>query len=176
MSYLGISSIDQSFDPLFASVDDSVFNPNQSRFYSEINDSLKSFSKPINEDLKQIQINTYYYKRYKSENQILYFTMLILIIVIVLSFIRKNYPYFDDNAYSVIVGIILAFSLMYIIYCIWKLFYKDNVNYDENDYGYMHSDNNNNSSADLSSECNRSTLTNTDVSYNVSHLKNLLKL
>jgi len=174
MSYLGISSIDQSFDPLFASPDDSVFNPNQSRFYNQMNDSLKTFSKPINEELKKIQVNTYYYKRYKSENQILYFTILILVIVIILSLIKKKYPFFDETAYSITVVIILAFSLIYIMYSIWKLLYKDNLNYDENDYGHMSLDNIN--SGGSTSECNRSSSTNSDVSYNMTHLQNLLKL
>jgi amino acid permease len=173
MSYLDISVIDQSFDPLFASPDDSVFNPNQARFYNEMNNSLKTFSKPINEDLKQIQVNTYYYKRYKSENQILYFTIVILFIIIVLSLIRKKFPYLDETTYSIIVGIILAFSLMYIMYCIWKLLYKDKLNYDENDYGHMSLDD---TSAGSTGECNRSTLTTSDISYNVSNLKNFLKM
>ena len=67
MSYLGISEFDQSFDPLFISQVDSVFNPNQARFYDQVNDSLKDLKRPVNDQLKQIQVNTYYYKRYKHK-------------------------------------------------------------------------------------------------------------
>lgn len=177
MSYLDISEFDQSFDPLFISDNDSVFNPKQAQFYNEMNASLKGLSKPVNEQLKQIQVNTYYYKRYKSENNILYVVMIILVLIIVLSLIRKNYPFFDDVSYSIIVGIILVGLLLYIVHSIWKLFYKDNLNYDETDYGNMSShniisgSNDNNTSI---SGCNRSTLTNTDISFNVSNLKNLI--
>jgi hypothetical protein len=175
MSYLGISEVDQSFDPLFISEVDSVFNPKQAQFYNEVNDSLKSLTQPVNEQLKKIQVNTYYYKRYKSENNILYVVICILVLIIVLSLIRKNYPFFDDVSYSVIVGTILAFLLIYIVYSIWKLFYKDQLNYDEHDYGNMSMNTITSGSNDSnSSECNRTTLNNIDISYNVYNLKNLI--
>lgn len=177
MSYLGISEFDQSFDPLFISDNDSVFNPNQAQFYKEINASLKTLNKPINDELKQIQVNTYYYKRYKSENTILYVTIAVLFLVIILSLIRKNYPYFDDNSYSIIVGAILAILLIYIVLSIKTLFYKDELNYDEYNYGYMSSDDvSSGSNSSNTSDCNRSTSKNTDISYNVSQLKNLLNV
>lgn len=175
MSYLGISEVDQSFDPLFISDVDSVFNPNQAQFYNETNASLKDLSKPVNEQLKQIQVNTYYYKRYKSENNILYVVIGILILIIVVSIIRNNYPFFDDLSYSIIIGIILVGLLIYIVSSIWKLFYKDKLNYDEIDYGDMSSDNIVSGSNDNnSSECDRSSYNNMDVSFNVSNLKNFI--
>ncbi len=175
MSYLGISEFDQSFDPLFISPVDSVFNPKQAQFYNEMNTSLKGLSKPVNEQLKQIQVNTYYYKRYKSENNILYVVICILILIIVISIIRNKYPFFDDVSYSIIVGIILVGLLIYIVSSIWKLFYKDKLNYDETDYGYMSSDNIvSGSNEDNSSECDRTSYNDTDISFNVSNLKNLI--
>jgi hypothetical protein len=176
-TYLPISNIDPNFDPLFISDNDSVFNPRQANFYHEMNNALKSFNKPINEQLKQIQVNTYYYKKYKAENQILYFTIAILILVIIISIIRKNYPYLDDTSYSIIVGVILAFSLIYIVYSIWYLIYKDELNYDETDYGSMSLDDiTSGSNMYNSSECNRSTSTNSDISYNVAKFTQLLNL
>jgi hypothetical protein len=175
MSYLGISEFDQSFDPLFESDVDSVFNPKQAQFYNEMNTSLKDLSKPVNEQLKQIQVNTYYYKRYKSENNILYVVIGILVLIIVISLIRNNYPFFDDMSYSIIVGIILAGLLLYIVSSIWKLFYKDKLNYDEIDYGDMSSDDIVSGSNDNnSSECDRTSYNDTDISFNVSNLKNLI--
>jgi amino acid permease len=176
MSYLGISEINLSFDPLFISDVDSVYNPKQAQFYNETSDSLKKLTKPVNEQLKKIHVNTYYYKRYKSENNILYVVIAILILIIILSMIRKKYPIFDDTSYSIIVGIILAILLIYIVYSIWKLFYKDELNYDEYNYGTMSSDDITSGSNDYnSSECNRSTSNNRDISYNVTNLKNLVR-
>jgi hypothetical protein len=109
----------------------SDINQNQLKFYNQVNDNLISKK---NDHLRQVQINTYYYKRYKSENQLLYFIMIVCVIIIVIALIKQRFPFFDDYAYSIIIGIILSFSLMYILYCLWCLIYKDNHNYDEDQY------------------------------------------
>lgn len=88
----------------------------------------------FNEDLKQIKVNTYYYKKYKSENEILYFIMFMCFIIISISLIKKKILFFDDLSYSIIVGIIMALSLLYISHSIYILFHKDNLNYDEDDH------------------------------------------
>lgn len=121
-------------DPKFFTDVEKQFNPNQARFYKQSIEHLKKLKKPINENLRQIRINTYYYKRYKSENYILYFIMFILIFLIVLALIKQKYSYLDDLAYSVIVGSILALSLLYIVYSIYLLMMKDDSNYDEDDF------------------------------------------
>lgn len=106
-------------------------NMNQLIFYDQVNDDLTSRK---NDNLRQVQINTYYYKQYKSENQLLYFIMIVCIIIIIIAVIKKKIPFFDDLAYSVIIGIILSLSFLYIIYYIRKLIYKDDHNYDEDEY------------------------------------------
>lgn len=60
--------------------------------------------------------------------------MFILIFLIVLALIKQKYSYLDDLAYSVIVGSILALSLLYIVYSIYLLMMKDDSNYDEDDF------------------------------------------
>jgi len=90
----------------------------------------------VNEDLKQIQINTYYYKKYKSENNILYFVMIMCFIIISIALVKKKMTYFDDLSYSIIVGTIMGLSLLYICYSIYALMYKDNLNYDEDDHKF----------------------------------------
>jgi Cys-tRNA synthase (O-phospho-L-seryl-tRNA:Cys-tRNA synthase) len=90
----------------------------------------------FNEDLKQVQVNTYYYKRYKSENQLLYFIMVISFILISIALIKKRFAFFDDLSYSIIVGIIMGIALLYISHCIYGLIHKDKLNYDEDEYLY----------------------------------------
>lgn len=90
----------------------------------------------LTEDLKKVQVNTYYYKRYKSENQILYFIMFICFIIISIALIKKKVTSFDDLSYSIIVGIIIVVSLFYISHSIYLLTYKDELNYDEDNYPY----------------------------------------
>jgi hypothetical protein len=120
---------------------------NQLKFYNQVNDNLTSKK---NDHLKQVQINTYYYKRYKSENQLLYFIMIVCVIIIIIAVIKQRVPFFDDYAYSIVIGIILSFSLMYILYSLWCLIYKDNHNYDEDDYLF-----------------NSTNISNTDISHNI---------
>ena len=91
----------------------------------------------LNENLKKVQVNTYYYKRYKSENQILYFIMFICFIIISIALIKKKLTSFDDLSYAIIVGIIITLSLFYIFYSIYLLTYKDELNYDEDNYPFQ---------------------------------------
>ncbi len=132
-NYLDISNVS---DLSFSTPNDSVYNANQYKFYNQVNNSIKKLNKPMNEDLRQVEVNTYYYKRYKSENQILYFIMIICVIIIVIALIKKRVAFLDDLSYSIIVGTILGISLLYIVYSIYLLVYKDNHNYDEDQYTF----------------------------------------
>jgi len=125
-------------------------NPNPIKFYNQVNDNLISKK---NDHLRQVQINTYYYKRYKSENQLLYFIMIVCVIIIVISLIKQRVPFFDDFAYSIIIGIILSISFIYILLSLWRIIYKDNYNYDEDDY--------------LFNTMKFSDISSSDISYNV---------
>ena len=93
-----------------------------------------NINRHLNEDLKKVQVNTYYYKRYKSENQILYFIMFTSFVIISIALIKKKLTYFDDLSYSIVVAIIIILSLSYILYSIYLLTYKDELNYDEDNY------------------------------------------
>ena len=137
MGYNNISFVET--DASFSTPTDLSFNPNQYTFYKKIEKNLTSLNEPINENVKQIQINTYYYKRYKSENQLLYFINIVLVFVIIISFIKRKFPFIDNYAYSIIIGTILALSILYIVYNLWIILGKDDKNYDE--HNYIHTSN-----------------------------------
>ena len=131
MAYLDIC-YNVTKDPNFSIKDDSHFNKGQYKYYVQANNAINELvNVPYTEDLRQIQINTYYYKRYKSENELLHFIMFVFIVLICIAIIKKNVPFLDDYAYSIIIGIILGLSILYIIYKLWILFNKDDFNYDE---------------------------------------------
>jgi hypothetical protein len=134
MGYSDISFV--TTDASFSTPTDLSFNPNQYKLYKQIEKNFNALNESTNENVRQIQINTYYYKRYKSENQLLYFIIIVLVFVIVISFIKKRYPFIDDLAYSIIIGTILALSIIYIIYNLWIILNKDDKNYDEHKYDY----------------------------------------
>lgn len=154
-----------------------VHNETQSLFYNQVKNDLNTLKMPINDDLKQIQVNTYYYKKYKAENYILYFIIIVLIIIIIISIIKKRFPFLDDLSYSIIIGIILGFSLLYIMYLLWIIINKDHQIYDEyyyDQYNYGYNENgsdisNNNSSCLKPGKY-------LDISYNMNDLNDLLKL
>lgn len=123
-------------DATFATPSDMTFNSVQHNFYKKVEKNLSALTKTSNEHVKQIQINTYYYKRYKAENQLLYFIMVVLLFVIIITLIKKYYPFLDDLAYSIIIGSILGLSIIYIVYSLWIIINKDSLNYDENEYLY----------------------------------------
>lgn len=134
MGYNNISFV--KTDASFSTPSDLSFNPNQYSFYKQVEKNLTALNEPINEHVKQIQINTYYYKRYKSENQLLYFINIVLVFVIIISFMKKKIPFIDDFAYSIIIGSILGLSILYIVYNLWIILNKDDKNYDEYNYLY----------------------------------------
>ena len=128
----------------------SDINSNQFKFYNQVNDNLTS---KTNNNLRQVQINTYYYKRYKHENELLYFIMIVCLIIIIIALIKQRVPFLDDLAYSVIIGTIISISFIYILYFLWKFIYKDNYNYDEDQYLFntmKYSDISGNSDNDIS--------------------------
>jgi hypothetical protein len=128
-------------DASFATPSDMTFNSKQYNFYKGVEKNMNALSKTSNENVKQIRINTYYYKRYKAENQLLYFIMVILLFVIIITLIKKYYPFLDDLAYSIIIGSILGLSIIYIVYSLWIIMNKDSSNYDENNNDYTYTNN-----------------------------------
>jgi hypothetical protein len=118
----------------------------QTAFYQDVQNILSE------DNYSSIKWNTYYYKRYKALNSVLYFIMIICIILIFLTLIKKSNPYFDDKSYSIIVGVVLALSVIYIVKQLWSIMFRDKQNFDEYDYSF----NTNGSSIDISnnrSEC-----------------------
>jgi hypothetical protein len=106
------------------------YTSKQTAFYEDVENILSK------DKGSSVKWNTYYYKRYKALNSILYFIMLICVIIIVLTIVKKKMSFFDDTAYSVIVGIILAMSVMYIITQTWGIMFRDNQNFDEYNYTF----------------------------------------
>ena len=86
----------------------------------------------LSTSLNHIQWNYYYYKRYKKLNEILRHYIIVCVILIILSKLQS--PYFDNLSYSFITGLIIAFLFIYVMYSLWDLFIRDNINFDEYDF------------------------------------------
>ncbi len=86
----------------------------------------------LQKNMNHIQWNYYYYKKYKRMNEILRYYVGVCIGLIILSKLQS--PYFDNLSYSLITGTIIAFLFIYIMYSLWDLYTRDNINFDEYDF------------------------------------------
>ena len=109
------------------------YNTNQINFYNNIN-SLITKNPLYNDTLTTIKWNTYYYKKYKAENNLLYVINIVCLLIIVINILKNKFIFFDNKSYSVIIGIILGYLVIHILYNLWSIMYKDELNFDENDH------------------------------------------
>jgi hypothetical protein len=102
---------------------------------------MRSYSnKDISEnniyDEKELEVNNYYILKYKSESHILksiiFFCGLSLIGCF---FFLKGL--IGEALYIIYLGCIITFGMIYIIYNMYDLKYRDNQKFNEYDYGYM---------------------------------------
>ena len=85
---------------------------------------------------KLLDVNNYYILKYKSESNILkliiFFCGLALIGCV---FFLKGL--IGETLYIIYLGFIISIGVVYVIYNIYDLKYRDNQRFDEYDYGYM---------------------------------------
>jgi hypothetical protein len=99
-------------------------------FYNEVYNDINKF----NLDKENALSNIYIYKKTKMINKIFYMIIFICVIIILLTFINKTYKYFDDVAYLIMCGVLIAIATIYIGYLLWDLYFRSNLNFDEYDY------------------------------------------
>jgi hypothetical protein len=96
----------------------------------------KDISKNIIYDEKELDVNNYYILKYKSESHIfksiIFFCGLALIGCF---FFLKGL--IGEALYIIYLGCIITFGMVYIIYNLYDLKYRDNQQFDEYDYRYM---------------------------------------
>lgn len=107
-------------------------NSNFKRKLDTVNLHFKEEKTPHEEVVNQIRWNTYYYKKYRQQTHLLFFIICICVLMIVLSKLRS--AYFDEKAYSLVIGIILGVTFIYMLYGLWDILLKDDKNFDEYDY------------------------------------------
>lgn len=105
-------------------------------------DSYKSYPNENNpnEDYKQrhIEINNYYIMKYQSEIYIFKLIIFFCGLAIVGSlFFLKGF--INETIYIIYLGIIIASGIIMISYNIYKLIFRDNIRFDETDFGYIKS-------------------------------------
>jgi len=105
-------------------------------YYDLLNTKIYNIANEPNQDILMARWNTYYYKKYKSQNNILLFIIGACVLIVILKILHKFNPFFDYKAYSVLVASIIGLTVIIVGYLLLNILYKDNSNFDEIDYGY----------------------------------------
>ena len=90
----------------------------------------------IKNNIRNIQINTFYQKKYQSQINILKFIILVCIVIISLSFIKKK-GLISQRMYLLIIGIIIAASIITISYMLYDIIIRDKNIFDEIDNSWV---------------------------------------
>ena len=109
-------------------------NPGVLQYFNSVYDDLNNINNDnlINEN--NAKYNLYNYKKTKMYIQVLYVVIITCLILLVVTFLRKQNNYFDDTAYLIVVGISLGIACCYILYLVKDIMFRDNMNFDEYDY------------------------------------------
>tara|TARA_Y100000589_G_C27117781_1_gene615038 strand:+ start:205 stop:906 length:702 start_codon:yes stop_codon:yes gene_type:complete len=94
------------------------------------------YSDKIKNNIRNIQINTFYQKKYQSQINILKFIILVCIVIISLSFIKKK-GFISQIMYLLIIGIIIAASIIRICYMLYDIIIRDKNIFEEIDNSWV---------------------------------------
>jgi hypothetical protein len=100
------------------------------QFYNDVYDDINK----LNVDKENAFSNIYMYKKSKMLNKVFYTIIITCLLIILLTFINKTFKYFDDVAYLIMCGLLIALGFIYIGYYLWDLFFRSKLNFDEYDY------------------------------------------
>jgi hypothetical protein len=87
-------------------------------------------------DEKELEVNNYYISKYKSESHILKSIIFFCGLALIGCFFFLK-GLIDESLYVIYLGCIITVGIVYIIYNMYNLKYRDNQKFDEYDYQYM---------------------------------------
>jgi hypothetical protein len=107
-------------------------------YVKENKDKLENRNSHLIEDLennkKQTEIYTYFYKKNKAQLNILYTLMYVILIIIVLTFLNMKFNFvINDTLYYMLISAISSIYFIYLLYQLFDLFLRNNINFDEYD-------------------------------------------
>jgi len=130
------------------------------QYFNSVYDNLNTINDDNLISESNAKHNLYNYKKTKMYIHVLYVVIITCLVLLVLTFLRKQNNYFDDTAYLIVVAVSLGIALCYILYIVKDILFRDNMNFDEYDYSRYGSG----SSIDASANAHSSDLSNTDIS------------
>ena len=88
----------------------------------------------VNENNRMTEINTYYIKRYRAQNNLLYFIIKLNVFIILLTLINNSYStILPDLIYAAIVGLTAAYGFITLCWRLYDIYVRNDRNFDEYD-------------------------------------------
>lgn len=98
-----------------------------------IDKKINKLKDEINNKERNLEINAYYEKKYLKQYQVVRNVVFLLAIILGVSFLFKS-GFFGEKIFVSTIGLLLAFSIIYISYEVYDIFMRDNHNFDEYKY------------------------------------------
>ena len=114
------------------------------KFHNDVVKNEKDYLERRNYDLlqgvennkKHNKIYVYYYKKNKAQLNILYYLLITIIILIVFTFLNREYKLiFNDLLYTILTIVVCFIYVVYLVYSLYDIFRRDDSNYDEYNMG-----------------------------------------
>jgi len=105
---------------------------------SQLNDAKAAMDKLKNRNdtqMRLVEINTYYGKRYEFQSSLMKKLILICVPVLIL-FILKKKTLIPEMISNYLIGIVIAVGAFFIMQDVWDLFTRSNINFDEYNWDY----------------------------------------
>ena len=96
-------------------------------------DKIDDINEDINIKARHLEVNTYYEKKYLKQQRVLKNVVILLCIILAISFLFKA-EILGEKVFIACIGIMIAFSVIYLSYEIYDIFMRDNHNFDEYKY------------------------------------------
>lgn len=100
-----------------------------------------------NNKLRMVEINTFYGKKYQAHTDLMKFIIKLCVILFILIFINKR-EYLPSSILNPLIILIVSLGLISIIYQVWDLSIRSNMDYDKYNYPAMGSSASSSSSYD----------------------------
>jgi hypothetical protein len=81
--------------------------------------------------------NNYYIDKYNHQRKLLYVIDLYCVLLILITLIHESFHYFDEFAYSFIIGVLLSIMFIYILYNIWDMFLRSEFIFNMYDFNKL---------------------------------------
>lgn len=94
---------------------------------------MKLLKKERYDKLRMVEINSYYSDRYQAHTNLMKIVIFTCVPVLIVA-ILNNKGFIPSEISSIVIGIIVAVGIIYLAYCLYDIYSRDNMNFNEYSY------------------------------------------